>query len=570
MVRFQDVPISGKLICLIVALCAATGTVSYTGFSGLTRVSEATDRIALAGGEALLGARLSREIVTLNRAEFRVALDPSEENVAAVRAQVADGLRRVEAMLGEAAASADETQMELVGKVTDAFARYGEAVEGTLQVAAGRGGEVALGVAQRAIQEAARGSREKAQDLEAAARAYADYSDKKAQAISVAASQTGSNAASTMTAIAAVGILGGLLAGWSLATFGISRPIKRAVESLKRLASGDTATSIYGTGRKDEIGQIADTMDVFKQNLIRNVEMEEEAARKEEEAAAAQRAAMNRMADAFETSVKGVVNNVSSASAQLKSAAQSMSAVAEEASRQATAVAAASEQASANVQTVASASEELAASIDEIGRQVTEAATMAARAVEEADHNKKIVQSLAVAAEKIGEVIGMITDIAEQTNLLALNATIEAARAGDAGKGFSVVANEVKTLANQTARATGDISIQIQQVQASTREAVSAIDGITRTIEQINGISSAIASAVEEQNAATREIARNVEEAAQGTQEVSSNIVGVTQAAGDAGGTASDVLEAAGDLEDQSAALSSAVETFIKEVRAAA
>jgi len=179
------------------------------------------------------------------------------------------------------------------------------------------------------------------------------------------------------------------------------------------------------------------------------------------------------------------------------------------------------------------------------------------------------VQGLAASADKIGEIVGLITDIADQTNLLALNATIEAARAGDAGKGFAVVANEGKALANQTARATGDISRQIEGVQAATREAVQAIDAITQTIKRVNEISAAIASAVEEQNAATREIARNVEEAAQGTQEVSSNITGVTHAAGDAGSAAHEVLDAATSVSEQSAVLTREVETFIAEVRAA-
>ncbi|MCF3631269.1 methyl-accepting chemotaxis protein, partial [Alphaproteobacteria bacterium LMO-S08] len=159
------------------------------------------------------------------------------------------------------------------------------------------------------------------------------------------------------------------------------------------------------------------------------------------------------------------------------------------------------------------------------------------------------IQGLAQAAEKIGEVVSLITDIAEQTNLLALNATIEAARAGDAGKGFAVVASEVKNLANQTAKATEEIGKQIGDIQSATQSSVDAIAGITKTISDINEISSSVAAAVEQQGVATQEIARNVEQAAAGTQEVSSNIIQVTEVAGQSGDAASQQLEAAAQVK---------------------
>jgi methyl-accepting chemotaxis protein len=174
-----------------------------------------------------------------------------------------------------------------------------------------------------------------------------------------------------------------------------------------------------------------------------------------------------------------------------------------------------------------------------------------------------------VAANKIGEVVALITDIAEQTNLLALNATIEAARAGDAGKGFAVVASEVKNLANQTAKATDEIGAQIAGVQAATQEAVTAIEVIVKTISEIDSISSSIASAVEEQGAATQEIARNVEQAAAGTQEVSSNIGGVSAAANDTGAAATQIRGASAELSRQSETLRTEVEKFLANVRAA-
>ena len=207
--------------------------------------------------------------------------------------------------------------------------------------------------------------------------------------------------------------------------------------------------------------------------------------------------------------------------------------------------------------------------MQEVGRQVSKSSEIAGRAVDEADRTHGTVQNLADSAQKIGDVIQLITDIAEQTNLLALNATIEAARAGDAGKGFAVVASEVKSLASQTAKATEEIDLQIGGIQEATQTAVAAIGGISSTIGEINEIAATIASAVEEQGAATQEIARNTQEAATGTQEVTSTITGVNRAAGEAGAASSQVLSSAGQLSQESEVLRKEVDGFISRIRAA-
>jgi methyl-accepting chemotaxis protein len=261
--------------------------------------------------------------------------------------------------------------------------------------------------------------------------------------------------------------------------------------------------------------------------------------------------------------VSEVVAIVSTSSEELQSTAQSMAATAEETSRQSQSVAAAAEQATSNVQTVAAAAEEMAKSIEEIGRQVTQSATIAGRAVEEAERTNGSVAGLAEAAQKIGEVVELISDIASQTNLLALNATIEAARAGDAGKGFAVVASEVKSLANQTAKATEEIAAQIAGMQDATKGTVTAIKGISSTIGEISEIAAAIASAVEQQSAATQEISRNVQEAATGTQDVSANIASVNQAASETGKSAGDVLTAAQELSRQGDRLREEIDRFL-------
>ncbi|HXP98279.1 MAG TPA: globin-coupled sensor protein [Telmatospirillum sp.] len=270
----------------------------------------------------------------------------------------------------------------------------------------------------------------------------------------------------------------------------------------------------------------------------------------------------------FERDVSSVVEIVAAATNELETTAHSMVTTAQQTSQQALAVATAAKEASENVQAVAAATEELSSSIHEIDRQVTQSNQIAIAAVDEADRTNKKMHGLTEAAQRIGDVVKLINNIASQTNLLALNATIEAARAGDAGKGFAVVAGEVKHLANQTAKATGDITAQIQAVQSATREAVDAIAGIGDTIGKMNSIATAIAAAVEQQGAATREIARNIQQAASGTDQVTANIGGVTEATSETGHAANEVLTASSELAKQSERLSMQVAGFLEIVRA--
>jgi len=366
----------------------------------------------------------------------------------------------------------------------------------------------------------------------------------------------------------AIGAVIIVICGMGIGSF-FAKPIRALTEIMMALAGGDKSVVVIGTKRGDEIGDMARTVEVFKENAIEMEQMQAEQEEMKRRAEGEKRQAMLDMAGSFETSVGAVVGAVSSASTELQSTAESMSATAEETSRQSTAVAAASEEATTNVQTVAAAAEEMSATVDEIGRQVSASTEIANRAVDEAGRTNDTVQGLAEAAQKIGEVVDLISDIAEQTNLLALNATIEAARAGDAGRGFAVVAAEVKSLANQTAKATEEIASQIGTMQSATGDAVGAIEGIGKTIGEINEIATTIASAVEEQGAATQEIARNVQQAAQGTGEVSSNIASVTEAAGETGASARQVLDAAGQLSKDSETLKAEVDKFLTQVRAA-
>jgi len=216
------------------------------------------------------------------------------------------------------------------------------------------------------------------------------------------------------------------------------------------------------------------------------------------------------------------------------------------------------------VATVAAATEELSATLDDISRQIMTANDITRNAVTQANESNAKVESLASAAERIGEVITLIKDIADQTNLLALNATIEAARAGEAGKGFAVVASEVKSLANQTAGATNDITDQISTIQTEIGSTIEGIKTISDIIGQVEEISTTIAAAVEEQTAAVREIASNAQHASQGTEEVSSNVAGVSSGVSTARELAGAVQSAANNLTEQAEALKKQITAFLE------
>jgi methyl-accepting chemotaxis protein len=384
---------------------------------------------------------------------------------------------------------------------------------------------------------------------------------------SVATETAVSSTMKLQASVASLGVLLGLVLAWFISR-SIVGPVISMTGAMGKLAEGDTSVEIPARDSKDEIGEMAKAVQVFKDNKLEADRLAAEQAAEQQRKEARQRTVEGYIHD-FEGSVTSSLETVGSATSQLQSTAQSMSATAEETGRQSTAVAAASEEASANVQTVASAAEELSSSIQEIARRLAEANQITATAVTDSGRTTEEIQGLAAAAQNIGEVVSMISAIAAQTNLLALNATIESARAGEAGKGFAVVAAEVKSLATQTAKATDEISAKIAEMQAATERSTAAVQGVAKTITEVNEIATTIAAAVEEQGAATQEIARNVQQAAAGTGEVSANIVGVTQAANDTGAASTQVLTAASELSKQSDALRTQVNEFLGKIRAA-
>ncbi|MCA1474885.1 methyl-accepting chemotaxis protein [Bradyrhizobium sp. NBAIM08] len=371
--------------------------------------------------------------------------------------------------------------------------------------------------------------------------------------------------------LGAIGI--GLMLLMAALSWLIARDVLGALDRQKNrmqaISEGAIDKPVEETDRGDEIGRMAETLEILRQTALtaRTLEAEQVAAKARSEQE--KREALIALADRFDASVGQLVGLMASGSGELETTAKSMSSTAKGTNRRAAVVGSAANEASQRVQTVASAAEELSSSITEISRQVAQSAEVTGRAVDSARRTDTIVRALSDGAQQIEHVAELISNIAAQTNLLALNATIEAARAGEAGRGFAVVASEVKSLASQTAEATREIGDKIAQIQGATKEAVDAIGGITATIEEVSRIATSIGAAIEEQGAATAEIARSVSQTAEATKEVTTNIGGVSTAANETGNAAGMVLAAASNLSKQAEQLSGEVGTFLRGVRAA-
>jgi methyl-accepting chemotaxis protein len=335
----------------------------------------------------------------------------------------------------------------------------------------------------------------------------------------------------------------------------ISKGLTEACDVLQAMAANDYTQRVSDSDQRVKITDVYNgDFNTIKNNLNACIE-----------GLAGVGSATNKTADTLQASMKSIAQNaqaLSSASQELSATSQQMSGNAEETSAQASTVATATQQVTSNLNSVATGAEEMTSTVQSIAGNAGEAAKIAGEAVKTANAANATVAKLGESSAEIGQVIKVITSIAQQTNLLALNATIEAARAGEAGKGFAVVANEVKELAKQTAKATEDISRKITAIQEDTKRAVESIGSITAVINQINDISSTIATAVEEQSATTNEMSRNVQEAAKGSGEISQNIQGVATAAESTTHGAQDTLKAAEQLTEMSSQLRTLVEQF--------
>jgi methyl-accepting chemotaxis protein len=352
-------------------------------------------------------------------------------------------------------------------------------------------------------------------------------------------------------------------------TRSIVRPLGRLTGSLDRLAGGDIDADVEGTDRRDEFGLIARSAVGVREAVRRRMSAQmqrEEVAKGEAETE--RRRFLAELAHSLDQQVKTVTDSVETAAHGLVETARSMQSVSQAARREAGDASEVSKSTTQEVATVGQATGQLDRAITEIGSHVQESSKISQEAVTQIREASTIVRTLSDASAEIGKVVSLIQAIAEQTNLLALNATIEAARAGEAGRGFAVVASEVKSLATQTANATKEIVGRIDAVVGATGQAVAAIESVDKTITRVNGIAATISAAVEEQGAATSEIARAISHTAEQSESLAASLGRLLNAAGDTDSSSQTVVTSAAGLTDQVASLKRQVEQFVARVAA--
>ena len=551
-----------KLFAIIGTLSLVVGAVAGIGVASLESYSAAADNERAASTRAIYGERLNRMVTAVVMDSRGIYAATDTRDAKRYADPILASLRDMNALLARWEPVILPEQRPMFDKV-----KQGAAAFITLRTETARlGVEVSpKAAADQGFNDANRANR----------RAYQESIDaltatdlKAVETLSAAMDAAHDDRLRLLVGVAVLGVVVSLLAGGLVSHFQVAKPLQAVTAAIGRLSTGDYRLPEMRL-RRDEIGEIWTSMGVFAGVMSEAERLREAQSASEREGQERRRAEMNTLATGFERTVGALAQNLAAAAQQMEATARSMTNTADQTNRRSDQVASAANLTSSNVQAVASATEELAASASEIGVQVTQTSQVASRAVDTTRRTNERVQSLTDGAQRIGDVVKLISAIAEQTNLLALNATIEAARAGEAGRGFAVVAAEVKELANQTSKATDDIAAQVHQIQGATGDAVGAIRDIASTIDEVHRIAVGVAAAVEQQQAATQEIARNVAEAARGTQAVSDTIGGVQEASIQSGAAADQVLSSAGELARQSQALIREVEAFVSRVRAA-
>ncbi|MDR3518399.1 MAG: methyl-accepting chemotaxis protein [Azospirillaceae bacterium] len=347
---------------------------------------------------------------------------------------------------------------------------------------------------------------------------------------------------------------------------GISRPLLRLQRSMVDLSAGKIDTEIPAQDLRNEIGDMAKAVAVFKQNAIESEQLR--SAREGERQLSERRQALEGVASNFEGAFGKVLDTVATAGERIRDGSHVLRDTAEKMRTQALSTAAQSDKTEAVVTLVRTVSEKLATSIGEIGGRVRTSGEAVQRAVGDAVRSDEAVRALAESSQRIGEIVVLIEAIAGQTNLLALNATIEAARAGAAGKGFVIVASEVKNLSNQTAQATREISGQVAAIQSATEDVVAATQSIRRTIGEIEALSDEVSVAVTDQLAATETVQSAVGDATANSQEVGDSVSEMAVTAAETGKSAVEMIYSVGHLQSELTQLQADARRFVESLRA--
>jgi len=565
MPKLSDLSISTKILLIVGVLSIGTVALGTIGLTSLARVKAASLAVERVANEIRLGSRMGQNALELSRAEYRAAADPAElEDVRRVtresRAAFANRLEQAQSL-------ADADQIRLLEEVESAYEDYLEELASSFD-ALSRAGDRDMNANEQAAMAAVHSSRDAMSTLRTAITEYVDFTDRQGEAVIAEAAALNSTVRVTMILVGLATTIGGFVLAFLLSRAGIVRPLTRVVQNLKRVASGDLDVDTDGAARRDEIGDLNEALQHFikaAHEQRSQIEREQADARRKTERAAK----VKDLTDAFEAEIEQAMATLASAAEELAATANSMSSAAEETSAQTQSVSSTTTQTSANVQTVAAATEELATAISEVARQIDRTAEISDTASSRTENALGDIQALSKAAQEIEDILVLIVGITDQTKLLALNATIEAARAGEAGRGFGVVASEVKNLANQTEQATTSVTEQIRAIQQRTQAVVDSVQGIHSVVNDMNAISTAVASSAEQQTVATNEINRNITEAATGTEEVTRSIGMLETASSSTSAAATQVASTAEELSRRSNSIKADIQKYLADVEAA-
>ncbi|WP_346621152.1 methyl-accepting chemotaxis protein [Blastococcus montanus] len=526
---FSRIGLQGRMLAAILLVALTTLAVGLIGASRMTVLSDQAEQVYEEGTVPLDDIRLLQSYWWEYMAHSaRGALtNIAPEAVAASQAKAAEAQAVIEELTATVSAA------PLGPGARASFERFEPAVASYFQalgrmIAAGQSGDPAqLAQMGAIIGELQAAEAEAVAALTEAADVQSEFAHQVADDAIAAA-----ESARTLTFVV-IGI--GLVVSVGLAVLvarSVNRPVQRISEVLDRVADGDLSVRVGPTGGA-ELSRVS--------------------------------AALDRTLDSIGgvlTLVNHSAERLGEASHKLNVASEAIADNARTAAGQADEVVASAGAVASSVDTVATGSSQMESAIREIAQNASEAARVAGQAVSVAETTTRTVGKLGDSSQEIATVVKLINGIAEQTNLLALNATIEAARAGEAGKGFAVVASEVKELAQETARATEDISQRVEAIQADTAGAVDAISRISSVIGEINDFQATIAAAVEEQTATTNEMNRNVAEAASGSQDIAAAISGLAAGTQETSQRVEDAQRAAVELAQMSGELQEAVRRF--------
>ncbi len=367
----------------------------------------------------------------------------------------------------------------------------------------------------------------------------------------------------------AFGIVGSLLLALLMMQKTL-KPLHEIVDGMQRIVEGNYSVMPVKHAF-DELGDIVDDMKIMQSilqyEIFEGKNMAVQRQQEQQQAAVDKAEAEATLADAFETNVGSLVAGLAGQAHDVSSAANEMDAISDALAAQSEAAMHGVDLGSSHVNSTAAAIEEMSVTIADVSRQVSDTQGVSAQAVVEAEAATRMMEELTRVANEIGSIVGTISEIAEQTNLLALNASIEAARAGDAGRGFSVVAGEVKELANQTSRATSQIREQVEGIQTESENATTAINKISSTIRDINGFTSSVAEAMEQQALAGREIS---DAAQQADMSMGDARTAVSELAGSAGGvdkSSDEMIAVADSMSQRTSDVQDGIRQFLETLR---